>query len=125
MKSYTLKQWLLNEKGKAGVQWLADELAITPQAVYEQLRKDELGHSFMHKLEKAGITIHINQGKKQEVFKDSEKELLSVYRELNQVKKELEEARVAIKDLEDEIKIQETKNHELKMELAHYKKNTA
>lgn len=125
MKSITLKQWLLNEKGKAGVQWLAEELDITPQAVYEQLRKEEIGHSFMHKLDKAGLTIHINQGKKQEVFKDPEKELLAVYRELNQVKKELEEARINIRDLEDEIKIQETRNYELKTELAAYKKNLA
>lgn len=125
MKSSTLKQWLLNEKGKAGVQWLAEELDITPQAVYEQLRKQELGHSFMHKLDKAGLTIHINQGKNQEVFKDSEKELLAVYRELNQVKKELEEARTNIKDLEDELRIQETRNYELKTELAAYKKNLA
>lgn len=125
MKSITLKQWLLNEKGKAGVQWLAEELDITPQAVYEQLRKEEIGHSFMHKLDKAGLTIHINQGKKQDVFKDPEKELLAVYRELNQVKKELEEARINIRDLEDEIKIQETRNYELKTELAAYKKNLA
>lgn len=55
MDGQTLKKWL-SDNGH-DVAWLANKLGITPQSVYEQLRKQRIGDVFKAKLARANLNI--------------------------------------------------------------------
>lgn len=132
MKSKTLKTWLLSQHGKKGVRWLSEQLKVTQPSIYEQLKKENLGDSFMHKLDKAGLTFQINGNKikenlheKKENHIEPQSEILDTYRQLSDVLRELKEAKQTIKDLEDELIIKDKENQALKKDLSIYTKNIA
>lgn len=58
MEGQTLKKWL--KDNRYDVAWLSNKLGITPQSVYEQLRKERIGDVFKAKLVRANLNIFGN-----------------------------------------------------------------